>query len=313
MASRPGSGADGGSRRVVVSGASGLIGSALVDVLASRGHRVVRLVRRPAAGGGAEIAWDAARGVVDSDALEGADAVIHLAGKNIAGRWTAAVKREILESRTAGTRLLASALAALRRPPGVLVSASAVGYYGDRGDRTVTEDSPPGTGFLPDVAKAWEAAAQPAVEAGIRVVHPRIGIVLSARGGALAQMLPPFRLGLGGVIGSGRQHMSWIALDDVVAALEHLAFGSALSGPVNAVAPHPVTNREFAATLGRVLRRPTVLPLPAFMVRLLFGEMGQALLLEGARVLPTRLEASGFRFRYPRLEEALRAELTARG
>lgn len=313
MASRPGPGVDGGSPRAVVSGASGLIGSALVDFLASRGYRVARLVRRPAAGGGAEIAWDPARGIVDSDALEGADAVIHLAGKNIAGRWNAAVKREILESRTAGTRLLASALAALRRPPRVLVSASAIGYYGDRGDRTVTEDSPPGAGFLPDVAKAWEAAAQPAVEAGIRVVHPRIGIVLSARGGALAQMLMPFRLGLGGVIGSGRQHMSWIALDDVVAALEHLAFGSALSGAVNVVAPHPVTNREFAATLGRVLGRPTMVPLPAFMVRLVFGEMGQALLLEGARVLPTRLEASGFRFRYPRLEEALRAELARRG
>ena len=193
----------------------------------------------------------------------------------------------------------------------VLVSASAVGYYGDRGEKTVTEDSPPGAGFLADTSRAWEAAAEPASEAGIRVVHPRIGMVLSARGGALATMLKPFRLGVGGVVGSGRQQISWIALADLTAVIAHLALADEMSGPVNAVAPHPVTNREFTATLGRVLGRPTLMPLPGFMVRLLFGEMGQALLLDGARVLPSRLEASGFRFRYPRLEEALRAELSA--
>ena len=298
--------------RFVVSGASGLVGSALSATLVGRGHRVERLVRRPPASGAPEIAWDPAKGTIDRDALEGADAVVHLAGESVAASWTARRKRAIRESRVAGTGLLASTLADLRRPPRVLVSASAVGYYGDRGEKTVTEDSPPGTGFLAETARAWEAAAEPALEAGIRLVHPRIGMVLSARGGALAKMLTPFRLGLGGVVGTGRQQMSWIALDDLVAVLEHLALTDELSGPVNAVAPHPVTNREFTATLGRVLGRPTLMPLPGFMVRLLFGEMGQALLLDGARVLPSRLEASGFRFRYPRLEEALRAELGGR-
>lgn len=298
--------------RFVVTGASGLVGSALTEHLTRQGHRVDRLVRRPAAPGAKEIGWDPAKGTIDREALEGADAVVHLAGESVAVAWTAERKRAIRDSRVAGTGLLASALADLRRPPRVLVSASAIGYYGDRGEKTVTEDSPPGTGFLAETARAWEAAAEPALEAGVRVVHPRIGMVLSARGGALAKMLTPFRLGVGGVVGTGRQQMSWIALADLVAVLEHLALTDELSGPVNAVAPHPVTNREFTATLGRVLSRPTVLPLPAFAVRLVFGEMGQALLLDGARVLPARLEASGFRFRYPRLEEALRAELGGR-
>lgn len=298
--------------RFVVSGASGLVGSALTEHLTRGGHRVERLVRRASAPGAAQVAWDPAKGTIDREALEGADVVVHLAGESVAASWTAERKRAIRDSRVAGTGLLASTLADLRRPPRVLVSASAIGYYGDRGERTVTEDSPPGTGFLAETARAWEAAAEPALEAGIRVVHPRIGMVLSAKGGALAKMLTPFRLGLGGVVGTGRQQMSWIALDDLVGVLEHLAGTDELSGPVNAAAPHPVTNREFTATLGRVLGRPTLLPLPGFMVRLLFGEMGQALLLDGARVLPTRLEASGFRFRYPRLEEALRAELGGR-
>jgi uncharacterized protein len=298
--------------RFVVSGASGLVGSALTERLTRQGHRVDRLVRRPSAAGAAGIAWDPAKGTIDREALEGADVVVHLAGESVATSWTVARKRVIRESRVAGTGLLASTLADLRCPPRVLVSASAIGYYGDRGEKTVTEDSPPGTGFLADTARAWEAAAEPALEAGIRVVHPRIGMVLSAKGGALAKMLTPFRLGVGGVVGTGRQQMSWIALDDLVGVLQHLAVTDELSGPVNAVAPHPVTNREFTATLGRVLGRPTLVPLPAFMVRLLFGEMGQALLLDGARVLPTRLEASGFRFRYPRLEEALRAEVGGR-
>lgn len=298
--------------RFVVSGASGLVGSALTERLTRQGHRVDRLVRRPSAPGAAGIAWDPAKGTIDREALEGADVVVHLAGESVATSWTVARKRVIRESRVAGTGLLASTLADLRCPPRVLVSASAIGYYGDRGEKTVTEDSPPGTGFLADTARAWEAAAEPALEAGIRVVHPRIGMVLSAKGGALAKMLTPFRLGVGGVVGTGRQQMSWIALDDLVGVLQHLAVTDELSGPVNAVAPHPVTNREFTATLGRVLGRPTLVPLPAFMVRLLFGEMGQALLLDGARVLPTRLEASGFRFRYPRLEEALRAEVGGR-
>jgi len=307
--------ADRGPQRVVITGASGLVGSSLAGFLATRGHRVDGLVRRPPEAGSTDIRWDPATGTIDAAALEGADAVVHLAGESIAaGRWTPAHKRVVLRSRTDGTRLLAETLARLRRPPRVLISASAVGYYGDRGAEPLSEDSAAGRGFLADVCQAWEAAADPARRAGIRVVHPRIGMVLAAAGGALARMLTPFKLGLGGVVGNGRQYMSWIALDDLVGALHHLIFTDSISGPVNAVAPGPVTNREFTKTLSRVLRRPTLVPLPAPMVRLLFGEMGQALLLDGARVLPARLQASGFRFLYPDLESALRSELgDARG
>jgi uncharacterized protein len=296
--------------RVAVTGATGLVGSALVAELRAGGHRVDRVSRRPPRPGTTDIHWDPAGGRLDPRALEGADAVVHLAGESIAaGRWTAAAKARIRDSRVGGTRLVADTLARLDRPPRVLVSVSAVGYDGDRGDEPLTEDSRPGAGFLADVARAWEAAADPARAAGIRVVHPRLGLVLAGQGGALPRMALPFRLGLGGVIGSGRQYWSWIALADVVRVIELALALDGLAGPVNAVAPAPATNREFTRVLGRVLARPTLLPLPAPAVRLLMGEMGRALLLDSARVLPRRLEHAGFRFRHPDLEGALRAAL----
>jgi hypothetical protein len=294
-----------GSMRILVTGSSGLVGNALVSFLTTGGHQVVRLVRSGEKGEGA-VHWDPAQGEIDGEALEGLDAVLHLAGENIAsGRWDEAVKARIRDSRVNGTRLLAEALAARRRPPRVFVCASAIGFYGDRGAEVMTESSPAGTGFLPDVCRAWEDASQPAVEKGIRVVHLRIGVVLSAEGGALATMLTPFRLGLGGVVGSGEQYMSWIALDDVVGAIHHCVMSEALSGPVNAVAPQPVTNREYTKTLGSVLSRPTVFPLPAFAVRFAFGEMGEELLLSSTRVEAGKLTSSGYAYRFPELKQAL--------
>ncbi|HUG92790.1 MAG TPA: TIGR01777 family oxidoreductase [Planctomycetaceae bacterium] len=299
-----------GSMKVLITGASGLVGSALVPKLHAAGHEVVRLVRRPPAQPD-EIEWRPDSATIDGTALEGCDAVVHLAGENIAGRWTAAKKRRIRESRVEGTRVLCTALAGLARPPGTFVGASAIGYYGDRGDDVLDDDSPPGTGFLPQVCVAWEAAADPLRETDARVVHLRIGVVLSRRGGALAKMLLPFRLGLGGVIGGGRQFWSWIALDDVVGAISHALSTDSLAGAANAVAPQPVTNREFTKTLGRVLKRPTVFPMPAFAARLAFGEMAEALMLASARVVPRRLESSGYAFEYPALEDALRHVLHA--
>lgn len=298
-----------GPQRIVLSGASGLIGVELAAFLRTAGHRVVSLVRRPPVAGGDEIYWNPAAGEIDAAALEGVDAVVHLAGESIAGRWTPARKEAIRKSRVVGTLLLCAALARLRKRPQVLISASAIGYYGNRGDEVLTEDSDPGTGFLPDVCQAWETATNAARQGGVRVVNLRIGVVLSPRGGALATMRTPFKLGAGGAVGGGGQYMSWIALDDVVGAIQHALFTHELSGPVNATAPAPATNREFTKTLGRVLRRPTVLPAPAFAVRALLGEMGQTLLLEGARALPARLQASGFQFLHPDLESALRGEL----
>lgn len=291
--------------RLAVTGASGLIGSSLVPALTAAGHRVTRLVRSaPAAD---EIRWNPAAGELDPDRLEGMDGVVHLAGENIAGGWwTTERKRRILESRVQGTRLLAGVLAGLQSPPRVLVSASAVGYYGDRGDRILTEESPPGEGFLADVAEVWESATEPARLVGIRVVNLRLGIALTPAGGALAQMLRPFRLGLGGPLGNGRQWMSWIALDDAIGALLHALATETLVGPVNAVAPEPVTNADFTRTLGRVLHRPTVFRVPAPVLRLALGEMADALLLSSTRVLPHRLQGSGYRFRHPSLEGALR-------
>jgi hypothetical protein len=290
-----------------------LVGSAVVTVLRGAGHRVDRVSRRPPEPESTDIQWDPARAQLDPRALEGVDAVVHLAGESIAARrWTQAVKERVRRSRVESTRLLSETLGRLSRRPRVLVSASAVGYYGSRGEELLTEDSPPGEGFLSDVARAWEAATEPARAAGIRVVHPRLGLVLAGQGGALPRMALPFRLGVGGVIGDGRQYWSWVALEDVTRVVELAIALESLAGPVNAVAPAPVTNREFTRALGRVLRRPTLLPLPAFAVRLLLGEMGQALLLDSARVLPRRLEHAGFRFRHPKLEGALRAALEGR-
>jgi len=291
---------------VLVSGASGFIGSALVPTLTAGGHTVTRLVRSTPRPGQAEIPWNPAARSIGTPALEGLDAVVHLAGDNIAaGRWTAAKKASIRDSRVQGTTVLCEALAQVVKPPKVLLCASAIGYYGDRGATTLREESPPGTGFLAEVCQAWEAATAPAVQRGIRVVHLRFGIVLSPAGGPLTKMLTPFRLGLGGVVGPGKQYMSWIALDDALGAIHHALSTEALQGPVNVVAPQPVTNQEFTTTLGKVLRRPTRLPLPAFAARLLFGEMADALLLASTRVVPGRLVASGYTFHYPALEEAL--------
>ncbi|MBI3326698.1 MAG: TIGR01777 family protein [Nitrospinae bacterium] len=292
---------------VLITGASGFIGSALIPVLVSGGHRVTRLVRAQPRLGHAEVHWDPEVGTVDTAGLEGMDAVVHLAGENLAaGRWTAARKVRIRGSRVKGTQVLCEALARLAQPPSVLICASAIGYYGERGEEVLREESPPGLGFLAEVCRAWEAAAAPAVQRGIRVVHLRNGVVLSPAGGALAKMLTPFKMGIGGKLGSGRQYISWIALDDMVGVVSHVLATATLQGPVNAVAPHPVTNREFTTTLGRVLSRPTLLPMPAFAARLAFGEMADELLLASTRVEPARLLASGYQFRYPQLEGALR-------
>lgn len=291
---------------VLVTGASGLVGSALVPVLSAGGHAVTRLVRSTPRPGQAEIPWDPATHSIPTPALEGFDAVIHLAGESLAQRWSAEKKARIRDSRAQGTRLLCDALAQLVKPPKVLLSASAIGYYGDRGERSVREDSAPGTGFLAEVCQAWEAATAPAVQGGVRVVRLRLGVVLSPAGGALAQMLPPFRLGMGGVVGSGKQYISWVALDEVLRIIEYALSTETLDGPVNVVTPQPVTNYEFTQTLGKVLRRPTWVPLPAFAARLMFGEMADALLLASTRVVPAQLQASGYTFQYPELEGALR-------
>jgi hypothetical protein len=296
--------------KVAVTGSSGLIGSALIRSLSATGHGVVRLVRSPAPADKGVLYWDPASFRLDPAALEGLDAMVHLAGESIAsGRWSATRKARIRDSRVVGTKFLSEALSRLARPPRVLATASAIGYYGNRGEQVLREDSAPGIDFLAEVCRAWEAAVGPAVARGIRVVHLRFGVVLSPEGGALAKMLLPFRLGLGGRLGSGQQYMSWVALDDAVGAIEHALATDTLRGPVNVVAPRPVTNLEFTRTLGRVLSRPTLLPVPAPAARLALGEMADALLLASSRVEPARLLASGYRFRHPDLEEALRQML----
>ena len=300
--------------RIAVTGASGLIGSALVAALSTDGHQVSRLVRsRRSSEAAGAIFWDPATRLLDARHLEGFDAFVHLAGETIAERWTTAQKRKIRKSRVEGTRLLCEAVALLRRPPRVLVSASAIGIYGDRGDNIVDETSPPGTDFLAETAREWEAMAEPARRAGVRVVNARFGIVLSPRGGALAKMLIPFKLGVGGRVGSGQQWMSWVSLHDAVRAVQFALSTAALAGPVNVVSPKPVTNAEFSMTLARVLRRPSFVVVPGFLVRTLFGEMGDVTLLSSQRVLPRRLQGAGFEFRLPELERALRFELQAGG
>ena len=296
---------------ILITGSSGLIGSALIPVLKAQGHQVVRLVRRKADAEAAGMAsWDQAAGRLDPGIFAGVHAVVNLAGESIAGaRWTPKRKARMLDSRVRGTKLLSETLAQLARPPEVLVSASAVGYYGSRGDEVMTEEKAPGTGFLPEVCVAWETATEPARQRGIRVVNLRIGMVLSGDGGALLPMASAFRMGVGGKLGEGRQFMSWITIDDLTRAILHVIVNTGFHGPVNAVAPNPVRNREFTRTMGRVLRRPTIFSMPAFAVRLMFGEMADALLLASARVEPARLMAGGFRFLHPELEEALRHAL----
>jgi uncharacterized protein (TIGR01777 family) len=299
---------------VVVTGSSGLIGSALGPVLARAGHRMIPLVRS-ASNKSDGLLWDPQKGTIDAAGLEGINAVVNLAGEGIGEkRWNDAQKARIRDSRIKGTRLLAETLAKLQQPPTVLVSGSAVGYYGDRGDEILTEASPPGTGFLAELSRDWEAATAPAEAAGIRVAHLRTGIVLAAGGGALKKMLTPFKLGLGGKLGSGRQWMSWIAIDDEVGAIVHLlGDGTATAtaptppaGAVNATAPNPVINAELTRALGEQLKRPTVLPVPKAGLRLLLGgEMAEELLLGGQRVLPTRLLDSGYQFQFPTLGPAL--------
>jgi uncharacterized protein (TIGR01777 family) len=298
--------------QIAITGSSGLVGTELKDLLRRNGHTVLAMVRKPAAASG-EIAWDPKTGRLDARSLSGLDAVVNLAGESIAsGRWSATRKREILESRTRGTRLLCERLAQASGRPRVLVSASAIGFYGDRGDELLTESSGPGRGFLADVCRAWEESTRPAREAGVRVAHLRTGVVLSAKGGALAKMLTPFRLGVGGVLGDGSQFMSCIALEDLVRAIVHVLTNEGVDGPVNGVGPQAVTNREFTKALGRVLRRPTLLPVPAAVLKLALGEMADELLLASTRVRPAALEAAGFEFVYPTVEDALRAALRSR-
>ena len=295
---------------VAITGSHGLVGSALVRALVQAGQRARRVVRGTPDGRD-EIGWDPERGSIDAAGIEGIDAVGHLAGAGIGDkRWTPERKRLILESRTTGTDLLARALAGLAHKPAVLISASGVDYYGPHDDEELTEESPPGTGFLADVCKRWEDATKPAEEAGIRVVRIRTGPVLSADGGLLGRLLFPFRMGLGGRVGSGSQYMSWIALDDHIAAIIHLLARGDASGAFNLTAPNPVTNREFTATLGRVLHRPTRIPTPLLPLKLRYrSELVDELLLTGQRVLPRRLEEAGYQFAHPTLEEAIRAAL----
>jgi uncharacterized protein (TIGR01777 family) len=296
--------ADVTSSTIAVTGASGFIGRALAAFLTSGGHRVLRIGRHA---GSADVVWDIERQQIDSAALEGVDAVVHLAGENIGGgRWTAARKRAIRESRVRGTDLLARALAGLRKPPEVLVSASAVGFYGNAPlDEPRTETSPPGNDFLAETSVAWEAAAAPARDRGIRVVHPRFASLMHPTGGALERLLPIFRAGLGGRIGSGEQPMSWVTLDDAIGAIHRAIFDRRLEGPVNVSSPQPTTNAGFTAALAQALGRPAVLPVPGLALRLAFGEMGEALLLGGAAVLPMRLSAIGFELEAPALLPAL--------
>jgi uncharacterized protein (TIGR01777 family) len=298
---------------VLVSGSSGLVGNAVVDAMTAAGHGVTRLVRRPAARAG-EASWDPAAGRIEADRLEGHDAAVHLAGENVAARrWTERQKARIRDSRVRATELLCTALSRLSAPPRVVVGASAIGYYGSRGDAVLTESSAPGADFLARVCIGWESAYGPLAERGTRLVVLRIGVVLSGRGGALARMLPLFRLGLGGKLGSGRQYFSWIALEDLVAVVQRALDDDGLAGPCNATAPRPVTNAELTRALGRALRRPTALAVPALALRCLLGEMADGLLLSSTRVMPERLQRAGFEFRFPELEAALRHALAPAG
>ena len=298
------------AKQVAVTGSTGLIGEELVRALQSDGWEVRRVRRRREQVSGDDLLLSPTTGEVDAEGFEGLDAVVHLAGEPIGdSRWTDEVKQRILDSRVDGTRLLAETLAKLEHPPAVLVSASAIGFYGDRGDEVLTEDASSGEGFLADVTVAWETAAAAAEHAGIRVVYPRTGIVLTPDGGALAKMLLPFKMGVGGRIGSGQQWYPWISLTDEVRALVHLLEDDTLSGPVNLTAPTPVTNAAFTKALGDVLNRPTVFPIPVLAMKLLYGEMGVNLTASSARVVPEKLEASDFTFEHTAVRDALAHEL----
>ena len=296
--------------KFLISGSSGLIGSALASAFGAAGHEIVRLVRHRSGQPG-NVVWDPLGESMEPAPLEGVDVVVHLSGESLAdGRWTNAKKKRFWDSRVCSTSLLSKTLAQLQRQPSLMISASAVGFYGDRGEEILTEDSPAGTGFVADLCREWEGASAVVAAAGVRVIHMRLGIVLARNGGALPKMLTPFRLGLGGIIGSGRQFVGWIALEDVVGAVMHLIDRSQLAGAVNFVAPQEVTNRQLTKTLGRVLHRPTLIAIPALAAQIAFGEMANELLLASARVTPRRLLDDGFVFAYPQLQAALEHALS---
>ncbi|MDP9267703.1 MAG: TIGR01777 family oxidoreductase [Acidobacteriota bacterium] len=295
---------------IAMSGASGFVGSALVPELVAQGHKVIRLVRRHPEPGTPELYWDPSGPPLPS-LFEGFDGVVHLAGENIAGRWTPAKKQRIAQSRVQGTQFIADSLATMCKPPRVLVMASAIGYYGNRGEEVLHEASAPGNDFLADVCQQWEAAAKPAEDAGIRVVKLRFGVVLAKHGGALAKLLTPFKLGLGGKVGSGEQYWSWVTLADVTGAIAHALGTESLRGPVNVTAPQPARNAEFTQALGRALHRPAIFPLPAFAAKLALGEMAEVVLLSSQKVDSAKLAASGYNFKHPQLEPALAAVLKA--
>jgi len=291
--------------KILITGATGFIGSSLSDFLKTKSHTVFTLSRKKQNSPN-HIFWDPEKHEIEASRLEGMDAVVHLGGESIMGRWTEAKKRRILESRTQGTLLLSKTLAGLAQKPRVLICASAIGYYGDRQEEWLTEESSAGDNFLAEVCRTWENSCEAAIKAGIRVVNIRIGIVLSPKGGALKKMLLPFKLGLAGKMGSGAQYMSWVVLDDLLKIIEYSLTHDEVKGPVNAVGPEPVTNLEFTKTLGRVLHRPTLFPMPAFLARLVFGQMAEELLLSGARVKPEKILKAGFKFDHVSLENALR-------
>lgn len=296
--------------RIAITGASGMVGSSLKHFLSTGGHDVISLVRDSRRMDGRSIFWNPAAGVLDPANLEGVDAVVHLAGTSIAsGRWTESRKRSIKQSRVRGTELLSRTLATMKNGPRVLVSASAVGFYGDQGKKVITEAAPAGKGFLAEVCRGWEGATNPAERAGLRVVTLRTGVALSPKGGALGQMLLPFKMGAGGRLGSGKQYVSWIDLDDLLGVILHAIQDDSLSGPVNATSPNPVPNSTFTSALGRALGRPTIVPVPALAVKALFGELGKEALLWGQRVQPEKLIESGFDFFYEGVEDSLRFQL----
>lgn len=295
---------------VAISGASGLVGTELSALLTSVGHSVVPMTRKSSGSSQNAIVWDLVHGVANPQQLESVDAIVHLAGENIAaGRWTVALKERIRKSRVEGTRAVVQSLAGLQIRPKTLVCASAIGFYGDRGDEILTESSPAGSGFLADVCSAWESEAMAAANLDMRVVCLRIGVVLSPKGGALAKMLLPFKLGAGGVIGSGKQYWSWIGLNDLVRAIAFCVENENIRGPVNAVSPQALNNYDFTKTVGKVLHRPTIVPLPAFVAKIALGEMAEALLLSSAHVVPEKLQAHGFQFAQPDLKSCLEHEL----